>query len=82
VARYVRSSATKCRRGLGSTHLKFLSSSITCIPLSYCSRDAASPTEAKWLFMILPGCVRDCGSEGRREELGDEWDVGSAIMKG
>jgi len=53
-----------------------------CIPFSYCSREAASPTEAKWLFMILPGWVRDCGSEGRREELGDELDEGSAMMKG
>jgi hypothetical protein len=37
----------------GGTHLNSFSSSITCIPCSYCSLVGASPTPAKWPFIVM-----------------------------
>jgi len=34
-------------------YLNSFSSSITCMPCSYCSCVGASPTEAKWPFMVV-----------------------------
>lgn len=53
------------------THLNSFSSSITCIPCSYCSLVGASPTFAKWLFpfiVMMEGAVGnlEAAAEGRR----------------
>ena len=37
----------------GSTYLNSFSSSITCMPCSYCSFVGASPTFAKWPFIVI-----------------------------
>jgi hypothetical protein len=41
-----------------------------CIPCSYCSFDGASPTEAKWPFIVTTaGAVGNLeAADGRREE--------------
>lgn len=53
------------------------------MPFSYCSRDAASPTEAKWPFMILPGVLMDWANDGRvgglRED--EDEDTGEAMVE-
>ena len=51
-------------------YLNSLSSSITCMPWSYCSSVGASPTFAKWLFpltVMIIGAVGnfDAATEGR-----------------
>jgi hypothetical protein len=54
---------------------------MTCIPCSYCSFDGASPTEAKWPFMVTTaGAVGNLeAADGRRPEplvvLGDGDDI-------
>lgn len=53
-----------------SIYLNSLSSSITCMPCSYCSLVGASPTFAKWLFPLIvmtDGAVGnlDAAAEGR-----------------
>ena len=53
------------------TYLNSFSSSMTCMPCSYWSFVGASPTEAKWPFIVMTeGAVwnRDA-AEGRRCEI-------------
>ena len=51
-----RSTGAVCSSTAGAdTHLNSLSSSMTWMPCSYSSREASSPTEAKWAFIIREG---------------------------
>ncbi len=58
--------------GTGITaYLNSFSSSITCMPCSYCCFVASPPTEAKWPFMVMTeGAVGNLeATDGRRSEL-------------
>jgi hypothetical protein len=48
-------------------YLNSFSSSMTCMPCSYCCFVGASPTEAKWPFIVMTeGAVE--AADGRPEE--------------
>lgn len=52
-------------------YLNSFSSSITCMPWSYCCFVGSSPTEAKWPFIVMTeGAVGNLeAADGRREVL-------------
>jgi hypothetical protein len=63
-------SVLQVARVLRGAYLYSFSSSITCMPCSYCSLVGASPTAAKWPFIVITeGAVALEAAEGRRGEF-------------
>jgi hypothetical protein len=67
--RATRTSVLQVAKVLPGAYLYSFSSSITCMPCSYCSLVGASPTAAKWPFIVITEGAVALDVAGGRGEL-------------